>query len=294
MGAKKAPLNGLRNGLPRRPSAALFRLGPVEEKRLIAAAKAGDDKALRSLIDLLSGPIYRYGRTFCRDEADAEDVSQVVLIALFRTLKGYRGQGSLSSWAYTVARNACARKRRAPAGRPRMESLDTGAGPAARQVSHPAQDPERDAERAELRDAIAVAIRELPAPQRDVLVLRDVEGQPAARVGKILGLSERAVKSRLHRARITLRERLARFLDAPSVQPRCPDTTRLISRFLEGDLDAAACARIKRHVEECGACVAACDALRDALIVCRDLGRARPPLEVARRVRAAMREAARP
>ena len=98
--------------------AAAFRLTRAEERRLLAAARAGDRRALSRLLELLSGPIYRFGRGFCGDPHDAEDVAQVTLAALARTLHDFRGDSSLTTWAYTVARNACTRHRRRGAGDP--------------------------------------------------------------------------------------------------------------------------------------------------------------------------------
>ena len=78
----------------------------------MAAARGGDRRALRRLLERMSRPIYRFGRGFCRNTEDAEDVMQEVLASLVRSLPTFRGEASLSSWAYTVARHACIRQRR--------------------------------------------------------------------------------------------------------------------------------------------------------------------------------------
>lgn len=281
-----------------RPAAA--RLTRAEERRLVAAARQGDSRALSRLLELLSGPVYRFGRGFCNDPHDAEDVAQVTLAALARTLRDFRGESSLTTWAYTVARNACTRHRRRSAHAPaHLESLDDpGAGVAARQVADPAADPQRALERAELRAALERAIRSLPPSQRAVLTLRDVEGLSAKEAGDVLGLGERAVKSRLHRARVALREMLAPFAvpGPPETRPaadahpgRCPDTVRLVSRFLEGELDAAACAKLEAHVRSCPECRGACDTLRGALVSCRAWRGERLPEEIRTTLKQAIR-----
>ena len=280
----------------------------VEERRLVAAARAGDARALRRVLEMTSGPAFRFGRGFCRDLHDAEDVTQEVLAALVRNLDGFRGDASLATWAYTVARNACARRRRR-AGRESLREvpLEGGAGERAPalEIPDPAGDPEREHERAELREALERAIAALPAAQREVLVLRDVEGLPAREVGRILRLGERAVKSRLHRARLGLRAALEPFVrparaDRPPAPARpraaeraarCPDVALLLSRYLEGELDARVCARLDRHVRDCPRCGAACDGLRAALGECRRLGAQPPPEGVRRAVRQAIRAA---
>jgi RNA polymerase sigma-70 factor (ECF subfamily) len=271
--SRSATVRSLKRGLESGArSAAVFRLTRAEERRLLAAARGGDRRALDRLLRLLSGPVYRFGRGFCGDPHDAEDVTQVTLAALARALHGFRGESSLTTWAYTVARNACTRQRRRGAQAPaRLESLDAGppARPGALQVADPHGDPHRALERAELRDALQHAIATLPPSQREVIVLRDVEGLPAKQVGEVLRLSERAVKSRLHRARVALRELLAPYAPRGPAVSRCPDTARLVSRYLEGELDAEACAKLELHVMGCPDCGAACTTLKSALITCR-------------------------
>ncbi len=296
-GARRASVRSLKRSLEsgaRR--AAAGRLSRAEERRLLAAARAGDGRALNRLLSLLSGAVYRFGRGFCGDPHDAEDVAQVTLAALARSLRQYRGESSLTTWAYTVARNACTRQRRRSARAPaRLESLEgaaSGESPAL-QVADPRDDPHRALERRELRDALQRSIHALPPSQREVLVLRDVEGLPASEVGRILHLSERAVKSRLHRARVSLREMLAPHVvpaAAPARAAGCPDTVRLVSRFLEGDLDAEACARLEAHVKGCPDCGAACDTLRAALVTCRAWRGEKVPERVRDSLRQAIRQ----
>ena len=277
-----------RNELWQVPVARGAAADPAEERRLIAAALGGDAGALDLVARRVAGPLYRFGRGFCRDPHDAEDVMQDALVALLSSLGRFRGEGSLSSWAYVVARNACARRRKRGTrhealehedGEARFELQDTGAGP------------ERTAERRELHDALERAIASLPDPLRAVLVLRDVEGLSAAQVGAHLGLGERAVKSRLHRARLALREMLVPHAarKAPPRTPSCPGTARLFSRFLEGELDAGACARLEEHISGCADCGATCESLRAAVGECAACRDAPIPEPVRDAVRAALR-----
>ena len=172
-----------------------------------------------------------------------------------------------------MARNACARRHRRAAKGPRFESLDglvNGRAPAL-EVPDAAQDPERSFERGRLNDAIGAALRALPPAQREVMLLRDIEGLSAREAGNVLGLTERAVKSRLHRARVALRASLAPFTEEHQRAPGCPDTARLLSRHLEGELDAKTCRRIADHVAQCPSCGEACESLRAALRACGNL-----------------------
>jgi RNA polymerase sigma-70 factor (ECF subfamily) len=295
--ARATTVRALKRGLDQGARrAAVFRLTRAEERRLLSAARGGERKALDRLLRLLSGPVYRFGRGFCGDPHDAEDVTQVTLAALARSLQSFRGESSLTTWAYRVARNACTRQRRRGAQAPaRLESLDAGtpARPGALQVADLREDPQRALERTELRGALQRAIAALPPSQREVLVLRDVEGLPAKQAGEALRISERAVKARLHRARVALRELLAPYAPhAPQAAPRCPDTARLVSRYLEGELDAGACTKLERHVKSCPDCGATCATLKDALVTCRSWRGEKLPESIRASLRKAIREVA--
>ena len=254
----------------------------AEDRRMLARARKGDRRALDYVARRVSGSLYRFSRGFCRNPDDAEDVMQDVLMALVSSLRKFRGDASLSSWTYVVARNACARRRR----RARPASLDEEAA-VARSIRDPGAEPDRAVERKELREALERAIAALPASLRDVLVLRDVEGLDAPKVARELKLSEAAVKSRLHRARLQLREQLAAH--AEGRRGKCPDPGGRFSRFLEGDLDAGSCASLEKHLAQCADCDEDCAALRAALKTCASWKNAPVPEHIRNGVRAALR-----
>jgi RNA polymerase sigma-70 factor (ECF subfamily) len=259
----------------------------LSERRLIVAARAGDPEARRELLERAAAPAWRWSNGFCRNRDDADDLAQDVLVALLRSLGTLRGDASLSTWTYTVARRACARRRTRER---RAESLDAPGAARLRERADPGAGPARRLERRELADRLERAIAALPEPQRQVLVMRDVEGLGAAQVGEVLGIGERAVKSRLHRARVAVRASLAPYVsggDAPGPSPGCPEAVELLSRRLEGELDRATCARMERHVRTCPACEARCASLRAVLGACRDYARTPVPGELRRAVRRA-------
>jgi RNA polymerase sigma-70 factor (ECF subfamily) len=277
----------------RRRDAASARIRE-DEQRLFERVRAGDRRSLERLLALASEPAYRYGRTFCGNPHDAEDVMQEVLMALARSIPRYRGEASIGTWAYTVARRACMKRRRRRRGEPaRLETLEPrpGGGGGALAIADPSGEPEGMLARRELERALDRAIAVLPAGQRDVLWMRDVEGMPTERVARALKLHPTAVKSRLHRARLALRELLAPHVEAAAAPAHCPDTATVLSRYLEGELDAGACRRLGAHVAACPACARVCDSLRAALLACRRFGAARPPREVREGVRVAIRRA---
>jgi RNA polymerase sigma-70 factor (ECF subfamily) len=259
----------------------------------VAAARRGDVAALEALLVRYQPHLYRFGLRMCGNEEDAGDVAQESLIAMARSLPDFRGESSVSSWLYTIARRFCIKKRRrgkfAPA---REESLDAPGIDAAQRLADPAPSPEQTATNQELHRALTRAIDGLEPAQREVLVLRDVEGLSAPEVAKVLGLSVDAVKSRLHRARVALRMALAPVLgsprDEPPRDPMCPDVLMLFSQHLEGDIDPAVCATMEAHLAQCPRCRGTCASLKHALAACRQLPAPDVPASVAASIRTAI------
>lgn len=254
------------------------------EAELLAAARGGDRAAAEALLAPHVPAVLRFTRRMCGDPADAEDVAQDALLAAVRGIGTFRGDGAVTTWLYTVARRACARKRRRERSRPAADDQD-----ASGEVDPASPAPDALASDHELRAALELAIRQLPLSLRPVLVLRDVEGLPASEVASALGLTEATVKTRLHRARAAVRAHLAPHLapTAPERLASCPEVVTLFSRYLEGEIGPAECERMHAHVDSCPACNAACASLRRSVEVCRSS--ASPPSDpVVNRVRAAL------
>lgn len=264
------------------------------DQALIEAARGGDRRALERLLERHQGAVYRFGMKMCGEAEDAKDVLQETLIAAVRTLPEFRGASSVSTWLYTIARSFCLKKRRTSKFAPeRIESLEAH-GEASAQVADHRRSPEEDASARQTRQVLDAAIAELDPMYREVLVLRDVEGLPAAEVAEVLGLTVEAVKSRLHRARIAVRERVAPLLAPPEAAaaqpgPGCQDVVSIFSRRLEGEIDSNACADLERHLQGCASCRGRCDSLRATLTLCRSAGSAQVPAAVASSVRDALR-----
>jgi RNA polymerase sigma-70 factor (ECF subfamily) len=204
------------------------------------------------------------------------------LLAIANKLPTFEGRSSLSSWAFTLARTACARRRRGLKNQP-FASEDDAPEPIDERGS-----PEDVALERDLRERVNLAIDRLPIQLREVLELRDVQGLPAAEAAASLGITVEALKSRLHRARAALRDALKTALDERRVST-CPDIATAMSMKLEGDLADADCAEIEAHLEECGNCYAECGALREALAMCRATKGGPVPPEVQRQIRVAVR-----
>ncbi|MFT3914952.1 MAG: sigma-70 family RNA polymerase sigma factor [Anaeromyxobacteraceae bacterium] len=263
---------------------------------LVAAARAGDRRALEELLSRHQGQVFRFGRRMCGDEEDAADVLQETLLAAARTLPDFRGASSVSTWLYTIARSFCIKRRRTSKFAPRhVDSLDDQAE-RAHAVPDPSRTPEETAAGKELQDALDGAISNLEEGYREVLVLRDVEGLSANEVAETLGLTVDAVKSRLHRARVAVRESVAPALGVPDASaapagPGCRDVVEIFSRRMEGEIDGSACAELEEHLKRCPHCRGRCDSLRSTLTLCQRAGEDQPvPPDVEHRVRAALQK----
>jgi RNA polymerase sigma-70 factor (ECF subfamily) len=162
--------------------------------------------------------IYNIARRMLGNDADAEDVTQDVLVQVIRKLDTFRGDAQLSTWLHRVTVNAALAFRQKRANRMKHETADPAGeslelAPVNSPVKRWSIGPDEPVLQAEQTAAIEQAIGELPGPFRDVYVLADVEGLPNAEIADMLGLSVPAVKSRLHRARLRMRDSLAPHFD---------------------------------------------------------------------------------
>lgn len=261
------------------------------DEALLAAARAGDPGALERLLERHEAQVYRFGLRMCRDQEDAKDVLQDTLLAMARGIRDFRGASSLSTWLYSVARSFCIKKRRVGKYDPDERARTSTSSHEAEQIRDPARAPDEALAAGEIGDAIERAIQALDPAQRDVLVLRDAEGLTAPEVAEVLGISVQAVKSRLHRARLAVRDHVAPLLGVPE-SPRvasCPDVSTLFSRHLEGEISSELCAEMERHVEGCPRCRGACDSLRQTLALCKTTPTAEVPPALQASIRAALR-----
>jgi RNA polymerase sigma-70 factor (ECF subfamily) len=264
------------------------------EDVLLERARSGDPSALERLVERFQGRAYRFAMKICSDPEDAREVLQETLLALARGIRDFRGDSSLSTWLYTVARSFCLKRRRRAVPPPIPESNDGDPRAALEALADSSPGPEETVARRELARVLDGAIRSLALPQREVLVLRDVEGLPAEEVARIVGIGVRAVKSRLHRARAALRSRLAPILGPAEEKlspptDRCPDILALFSRHLEGEIRPELCEQMTRHLADCLRCGELCESLRRSLALCRDS----PEPEVPQDIQAAIRDSVR-
>jgi RNA polymerase sigma-70 factor, ECF subfamily len=184
----------------------------TNDTTLVQAAQQGDKKAFTQLVEKYEQRVYNLARKLMRDQQDAEDVLQETFISVYRNLGTFRGDSSFSTWVYRIATNASLMKLRGR--KPPPISLDEPVDSEShvvmpREIVDWEFTPEEVLLRGEIRSQMDAAVQALPESLRTVFVLRDVEGLSVQETADVLNLSVPNVKTRLHRARLTLRESLS-------------------------------------------------------------------------------------
>ncbi len=185
-----------------------------DDMALVERLQAGDQAAYAELVEQHSGQIYRLALRMMGNETDAEDVLQETFLSAFKAIDRFEGRSSLSTWLYRIANNAALMRlrRKEPDQVSMDEPLERDDGEMMpRQFFDFCCLPEDDLMREEARVEMAKAIEELTPTLRNVFVLRDIEGLSTQETADALDLSISAVKSRLMRARLKLRERLSEY-----------------------------------------------------------------------------------
>lgn len=195
---------------PERVAAGPFQPS-AEEEELLAGLRAGEEAAFERLVRRHGPRLLAVARRLLGDEEDARDAVQEAFLAAFRGIDRFAGASQLSTWLHRVVVNAALVRLRRRRRRPEepIEDLLPAFRPDGHQVDHPsvewAAPVEQLLERTEVRDLVLRSIERLPETYRRVLILRDVEELPTAEAASLLGVSEGALKVRLHRARQALR-----------------------------------------------------------------------------------------
>lgn len=203
-----------------RPQSARAASGAVNSERaLIAKSRDGDADAFGQLVHRYEDRIYRLAKSVCAGlPAEADDVYQDTFVTAFKKLGTFRGRSDLGTWLYRIAANLCFMRHRKKRSEPFVPLLDRPHDHDGDGAGHRFPDweptPEEIAGKKELAAHVAKALRALPVEYRLVLTLRDVEGLSNEKTAEILDLSVAAVKSRLHRGRLFLRDRFERSFGA--------------------------------------------------------------------------------
>lgn len=181
---------------------------------LVAQAKQGDVQAFEQLVKRYDRQVFRIAQHITQNREDAEDVVQDAFLKAFEKLDQFQGNSKFYTWLVRIAVNeSLMRLRRRKTGKMVSidEDIETDEGSVPRDLAEWRPDPEALYGQSELADILRKTINGLPPGFRIVFVLRDVEGLSTEETAESLGLSIPAVKSRLLRARLQLRERLSRY-----------------------------------------------------------------------------------
>jgi len=213
-------------------------LDALDDAALVDLARDRDEMAVRALTRRYNRRLFRLARGVLRNDAEAEDVVQEAWVRAFTALDGFRGEAAFSTWLTRIALNeALGRLRRQ---RPTLDWETYGDMASQAEiinfpVSAMVSDPERTMARSEIRDVLERSIDELPDAFRAVFIARIIEGMSVEETAELFALKPETVKTRLHRARVLLREALDRQL-GPALTETFPFGGRRCERMTEAVL----------------------------------------------------------
>jgi RNA polymerase sigma-70 factor (ECF subfamily) len=188
------------------------------ERDLIERSRNGDAAAFGRLVARYEDKIYRLAKHVCAGlSSEADDVYQETFLTAFKKIRGFRGDADLGTWLYRIASNLCLMRRRKKSREPFVPLLDRPhdhEGEHAREFRDWSPTPEEVSRKKELVESVTKALAKLPVEYRLVVTLRDVEGLSNEEAAKVLGIGLAAVKSRLHRGRLFLRDEFERSFGA--------------------------------------------------------------------------------
>jgi RNA polymerase sigma-70 factor, ECF subfamily len=185
----------------------------MDEAALVAQAREGNVSAFTELVRRYEGKIFRLAQHVTQNREDAEDVLQETFMKAYEHLDQFQGNSKFYTWIVRIAVNQALMKlRRQKTGKTVSldETIDTGEDTVVREIAAWDENPEQRFSREEMSEILDSAIQSLEPPYRSVFVLRDIEELSTEETAEALGLSIPAVKSRLLRARLQLREKLTR------------------------------------------------------------------------------------
>ena len=186
----------------------------ASDEELVSRTQAGETRAFDELVRRYREKVYRLSYKILRHEDDAAEALQDAFLSAFRGLKNFKSESTFSTWLYRIATNASLMKyRKRRDGHISLEQSQSHGDESGESLQLPDWSalPEDELLDAETGEVMAEGIAMLPEDDREVFLLRDVDERSNAEVAEMLGLTVAAVKSRLHRARVRLRDRLNRY-----------------------------------------------------------------------------------
>ena len=186
----------------------------ADETTLVAQSREGDTAAFGELVRRYEGKIFRLAQHVTQNREDAEDVLQETFMKAYEHLDQFQGNSKFYTWIVRIAVNQALmklRRRKTDRSVSLDETIDTGEDTMVREIAAWDEDPEERFSRDELGGILDTAVQSLDPPYRSVFTLRDIDELSTEETAEALGLSVPAVKSRLLRARLQLREKLTRY-----------------------------------------------------------------------------------
>jgi len=191
----------------------------VRERLLIRRLRDRDERAFREMVDEYRDRVFSLTLRMLSNRQEAEDLAQEVFITVFKSIDSFRGDSKFSTWLYRITANHCKNRikylaRRHDRKQAEFDEKTTG-GAAAGAVATPYQSrrPDEQMQGAQIEVLLQQAIESLDEEHRLLVILRDVEELSYEEICEITGLAAGTVKSRIHRARVTLRKKLAKHMD---------------------------------------------------------------------------------
>jgi len=187
-----------------------------EDAVLIELIKKGDFTAFERLVHKYESRIYNHCLKFLNSQEDAEDILQETFLQVHRSLESFRGDSAFSTWLFKIATNGCLmriRKKKKVDLVSIDKPIDFDGSLLQREIVDWSKNPSLMHGNDEIRHVLDKIISQLPEDKRFVLILKDVEGFSNMEISHILGMTVAAVKSRLHRARLIMRDALTKYFD---------------------------------------------------------------------------------
>ena len=181
-----------------------------KDRELLQASAAGNHEAFRLLVEKYQRNVFQICLGFVREPHDAEDLTQDVFFQIYKNAGRFQGKSRVSTWIYRIAANRSMNRLRYRRAREWLQfygGASTSDNPVS-QVADRCENPDTLLERRQRQELVRKALQRLPSSQRVALILHSVEGIPHEEIACIAGCSVSAVESRIHRARLSLREHL--------------------------------------------------------------------------------------
>ena len=247
-----------------------------EIEEAIQLLRVRDPKSTDRVLELIQQTVFSFSMKICGHREDAEDTSQEVLFKATEHLAKFEDPGVLTTWLYTVAKNACLMRRRKSKSAPNemlsLEELMPDREELESLERTVPDSPEHSILREEEADRVRQAVLRIPPQYRLILVLHDMEELSTEDVARITGLTENTIRVRLHRARLFVRKELSesRKADASSSRQRkspskrpakerpsnCREMFADLSEYLDERLADSLCAQLEKHMSGCVPCQA--------------------------------------